>query len=189
VDVARWDPEQHTVESLATVKGITRRRDQSPSMKPRFPNVPFAPQDGWAVTPDGDVFVVRSGDYHIDRVGRDGKLVVGPPIEHAVGMTHQPAEWSEPAYIEEMIANNEFAEVKPPFVPGGARTTPEGELWVERSMPFGEPTTYDVFDDRATNVKQVALPEGRRLLGFGRGVLYAVVEDEDGLQTIERYRR
>ncbi len=215
VDVARWDPEQHTVESLATVKGITRRRDQSPSMTPRFPNVPFAPQDAWAVTPDGDVFVVRSGDYHIDRVGRDGKLVVGPPIEHAVlpvthedkfayvlwntlsspiggrgeGMTHQPAEWSEPAYIEEMIANNEFAEVKPPFVPGGARTTPEGELWVERSMPFGEPTTYDVFDDRATNVKQVALPEGRRLLGFGRGVLYAVVEDEDGLQTIERYRR
>ena len=207
VDIARWDSERHMVVSIATVNGVTRRRDQSPSMKPRFPNVPFAPQDAWAVTPEGDVFVVRSGDYHIERVTRDGKLEVGPPIEYPVlpvthedkfayvlwntlsspiggrgeGMTHQPAEWSEPAYIEEMIANNEFAEVKPPFVPGGAWTTPEGELWVERSMPFGEPTTYDVFDRHATRVRQVALPEGRRLLGFGRGVLYAVVEDGDGL--------
>jgi hypothetical protein len=215
VDIARWDPEQHTVESVATVNGITRRRDQSPSMTPRFPNVPFAPQDAWAVTQAGEVFVVRSGDYHIERVTRDGNLVVGPPIEYPVlpvthddkyayvlwntlsspiggrgeGMMHQPAEWSEPAYIEEMIANNEFAEVKPPFVPGSAWTTLEGELWVQRSMPFGKPITYDVFDDQATRVKQVALPEGRRLLGFGTGVLYAVVEDADGLQTIERYRR
>jgi hypothetical protein len=214
VDVARWDPEQHTVEAVATVKGITRRKDRSPSMKPRFPNVPFAEQDAWAVTPEGDVFVVRSGDYHIERFTPDGK-VVGPPIDYPVlpvthedkfayvlwntlsspiggrgeGMMHQPAEWSEPRYIEEMIANNEFAEVKPPFAPGGAWTTPEGELWVQRSMPFGEPTTYDVFDDRATRVKQVALPEGRRLLGFGQGVLYAVVEDADGLQTIELYGR
>ncbi len=102
---------------------------------------------------------------------------------------HQPAEWSEPAYIEEMIANNEFADVKPPFVPSGAWTTPEGELWVERSMPFGAPPTYDVFDDQAAHVRQVVLPEGRRLLGFGRGALYAVTEDEDGLQWIERFSR
>ena len=215
VDIARWDPRRHTVESLGTVNGITRRQDRSPSRTPRFPNVPFAPQDAWAVTRQGDVFVVRSADYHIERVARDGKVVLGAPIEYSVlpvthddkfayvlwntlsspiggrgeGMMHQPAEWSEPAYIEEMIANNEFAEVKPPFVPSGAWTTPEGELWVERSMPFGAPPTYDVFDDQATHVRQVVLPEGRRLLGFGRGVLYAVTEDEDGLQWIERFSR
>ncbi len=215
VDIARWDPQRHSVKSLATVNGITRRKDRGPSLTPRFPNVPFAPQDAWAVTRQGDVFIARSADYHIELVTRDGKLVVGPPIEYPVlpvtqedkfayvlwntlsspiggrgeGMMHQPAEWSEPGYIEDMIANNEFAEVKPPFVPGGAWTTPEGELWVERSMPFGAPTTYDVFDERATRVRQVVLPEGRRLLGFGQGVLYTVVEDEDGLQWMERYNR
>ncbi len=215
VDIARWDPQRHTVESLGTVNGITRRKDRGPSMTPRFPNVPFAPQDAWAVTHQGDVFIVRSADYHIERVTRDGQVVVGPPIRHETlpvthddkfayvlwntlsspiggrgeGMAHQPAAWSEPAYIEEMIANNEFAEVKPPFVPGGAWTTPQGELWVERSVPFGTPTTYDVFDDQATRVKQMVLPEGRRLLGFGRGVLYAVVEDEDGLQWVEKFSR
>lgn len=36
--------------------------------------------------------------------------------------------------------------------------------------------------------KQVVLPEGR-LLGFGQGVLYPVVEDEDGLQWVEKFNR
>ncbi len=102
---------------------------------------------------------------------------------------YPPLQDLKPAYIEEMIANNEFAEVKPPFVPGGAWTTPEGELWVQRSVPSGSLTTYDVFDDQATRVKQIVLPQGRLLLGFGRGVLYAVVEDEDGLQWVEKFSR
>jgi hypothetical protein len=214
VEIARWHPVQHTVEPVAMVKGMTPRRDRGPSLTPRFPNVPFAPQDAWAVTPRGDLFVVRSDDYHVER-GTGDRAVVGPPIDYSTlpvshddkfayvlwntlttpvggrdgGLTHQPADWSEAAHIEKMIADNEFAEVKPAFVPRGVWTTPEGQLWVERSVPFAKPVRYDVFDDHATRIAQVVLPEGRRVLGFGRGVVYAVIEDADGFQRIERYRR
>ena len=64
-----------------------------------------------------------------------------------------------------------------------------GELWVERHVPFGEPVTFDVFDESGRLSKKVVLPEGRQIIGFGRGTLYAVTVDEDGLQWLERYVR
>jgi hypothetical protein len=65
---------------------------------------------------------------------------------------------------------------------------PDGALWVERSVAAGAAPVLDVFDQEGRLVRQVTLPAGRRLVGFGRGVLYAVAADDDGLETLERYR-
>jgi hypothetical protein len=84
----------------------------------------------------------------------------------------------------------DWAEFKPPFTPGGVTVTPEGELWVPASQPAGaQGALYDVFDGRGERVRQVRLPEGRRLVGFGQGTLYAVHKDADDLEWLERYRR
>jgi len=81
----------------------------------------------------------------------------------------------------------EWPEVKPPFGQNAVSVTPAGEAWVRRYVTSGDPETYDVFDARGRRVRQVVLPEGRRLVGFGRGVLYAVYVDENDLQWLERY--
>ena len=83
----------------------------------------------------------------------------------------------------------DWPEVKPAFQRGGVRATADGELWVRRYVAHGEPELHDVFDSSGNRVRQVELPAGRRLLGFGNGVVYLVRTDEDDLQWIERYRR
>ena len=83
----------------------------------------------------------------------------------------------------------EWPDVKPPFPREAARMTPEGELWVERHSSAGEGQRFDVFDTQGRRTKQVVLPHDRRLIGFGRGVLFAILTDDDGLQWLECYRR
>jgi hypothetical protein len=86
--------------------------------------------------------------------------------------------------------NVDWAEFKPPFTSGAVFVTPEGELWVLASQPANVKTPlYDVFDSRGARIRQVRLPEGRRLVGFGRAALYAVHKDADDLEWLERYPR
>ena len=56
-------------------------------------------------------------------------------------------------------------------------------------MRVGEPQAFDVFDARGNRVRTVVLPEGRRLVGFGKRTLYAVYSDDNDLQWLERYSR
>lgn len=81
-----------------------------------------------------------------------------------------------------------WPEEKPPFVGGAVWVDGTGRAWVRRSLPAGEPALYDVFDGGGRLEAQVRFPEGRRLVGFGNGTLYAVHVDAMDLQTLERYR-
>ena len=60
---------------------------------------------------------------------------------------------------------------------------------MERSLVHGAPTTFDVFDAAGNLVRRVVLPAGRRLVAVGATVLYLAAQAEDGLETLERYRR
>jgi hypothetical protein len=65
----------------------------------------------------------------------------------------------------------------------------EGNAWVERSVPAGQPRVYDVFGSDGRLQRAVILPVERRVLGFGPGVVYVQHTDaDDGLQYLERYR-
>lgn len=84
----------------------------------------------------------------------------------------------------------DFPDYKPPFPVSGVRATPDGQIWVQRYQRHSEDRAlFDVFNDRGELVKQVRLPAGRRLVGFGDGVLYTVMKDEDDLEWLERYGR
>jgi len=186
--------------------------NQSVTMRPR----PLTGRDGWAVDPDGRIGVVRLIDYHVEWIEPDGRVVRGPAVPYQpvrvgsaekeayleqlgrsglmVGVTNENGQirtqmrrgGGRPSGLN---ANDlEWPEVMPPFQPSGVFAAPWGELWVERAMPAGAPVTYDVFDRNARLVKQVTLPEGRRLLGFGNGVVYAVRVDDLDLNYLERYR-
>lgn len=79
---------------------------------------------------------------------------------------------------------------KPAFVEQDVYVTPEGDLWVRVSQPAGaRPIVFDVFDGTGARRMQVEVPEGRRVVGFGAGSLYAVARDADDLEWLERYAR
>jgi hypothetical protein len=91
------------------------------------------------------------------------------------------------AEIAAMIPGTQFAERHPMFSAGDVIAAPGGVLWVGRPSERGQPVRYDGFDGSGRRIAQVELGSGRRILAAGRKGLYAVWEQESGLQYLERY--
>jgi hypothetical protein len=68
-------------------------------------------------------------------------------------------------------------------------TSPEGEIWVERSQPAGAPELVDVFGPAGNLLRQVKLPPKTRLVAVGAKGIYAARTDEDGLWYLQRYKK
>lgn len=213
--LVRFDRRRGRVDTLARVKGATMRTGPAPTM--RLPIVPFSAQDGWTVSAEGRVAIARAADYHIEFLEPDGRVTRGPAIPYERipvteadriaytrrftenssvggkdddgGLSPVPNEWLEDRHIRETAARNIFAETRPPFTDAAIHAAPEGSVWVERSLPLGAPSTWDVFDASGRLALRIVLPRGRRLAAIGKGTLYAVSTDDDGLQRLERYRR
>ncbi len=170
---------------------------------------PFAPSDGWAVAPDGRVAIVRASDYHVEWIAPDGRRTVGPAVPYVpVAITRADKNaWADRQTQGKIVMRTpegtrtmhpsrpdpdklDWPTVKPPFDARDVFVTPDGELWVRRMEPADdESQTYDVFDARGVRTKQMVLPAGRELVGFGRETVYAMHKDSDDLEWLEMYRR
>lgn len=208
----RWDPKSGAVDTLGTVSfppmpGSTGPGEMRISIGG---GTPYAGRDEWAVTPDGRVGVARYAPYRVEWLSQGGAPVAGDVVTYtAVPITKDEKD----AWADAMTSRGLMVEVEngrrrvrrpprpdidrqtwpkemPPFLSGASRATPEGELWVERAQSARQARrTYDVFDASGRLARQVVLPENRRLIGFGTGVLYAVRVDQDDLEWLERYSR
>jgi hypothetical protein len=217
--VARWDRAAGAMDTVTRVKIPAMRRsvsgaagNQAVSIMP----IPLSPEDAWAVSWDGRVVVARCGDYHVEWIHPDGRVVRGAPLQYEPVRVRRAdkEEWAESLgngiNIGINVQNNErrismsrggdrgdgpdldsleWPDQKPPFVSNGVWVTPEGEVWVQRSVPAGQALRFDVFGGDAELEKQVSLPAGRSVVGFGRSTVYAVRTDDMGLQWLERYKR
>ncbi len=218
--IVRWNPDSaaEPVE-VARIKlsDVTERTSgDGGNMHQEVRQVPMSPQDGWAVGLDGSVAVVRVGDYHVDWVRPDGRVISGPPVAYEPVRVRQA---DKEAWVETTAARGvmmavtnqngnlsarmrrgggrgvpsidgyEWPETKPPFEPGSAVVAPDGDLWVMRSVAAGERPLIDVFDANGRHRGAVALPEGREVVGFGEGSVYLARGDDLGFQWLERYDR
>ena len=91
------------------------------------------------------------------------------------------------------VEEEEWGETFPPFREDGTLVSPANDLWVLRWLPVDRPPQMDVFGPDGALKGSVVLPEGRELIGFGRGpggsdVVYLVRTDEVDLKWQERYR-
>jgi hypothetical protein len=215
VRIVRWDPRSDAEpHRLTVVQGTRYRKDRSPSMRPRLPMVGFASQDAWAVTPNGALVIVRATPYRLEFFGPDRRRVTGPAypvVSRAVTLEDQrrfvrefsassPVSGRGPnggmgrgpqideIEVARLAGTAEWAATYPPFDAGAVMVAADGRVWVGQVQRPGVPTRYDVFDGTGTRVRQVDLPSGRRVVHVGARGVYAVAEDEDGVQTIERYR-
>ena len=165
----------------------------------------FSPADGWTVMADGSVAVVRAVPYRVDWIAASGERTVGPPIDYTPVAVTDADRKAFDAQGSPMVSGGrpgstgmtagggdskvEFAKVKPPFDPDAVVAAPDGRVWVGRHVAAGSTqVVYDVFDRRGARVDRVALPARSKVVGFGRGVVYAVELDDDDLPRIRRYR-
>ncbi len=217
IPIGSWAPGYATVRLIANVqmKGSTPR-ERKVSLKPGIPFKMFAKQDGWTVTRDGWLAVVRSEPYRVDWYGPQGEQVVGPAIDYGElpvtmddrrnyvrrflmssaqsgrgedgGMGHVPSEGQSEKEINRLAESEEFAEAYPPFEPGRVWSSDDGRLWAQRALPADSDPKLDVFERSGKRIATVMLPSGREVVGFGSATLYATVADDFGLLTLERYR-
>jgi hypothetical protein len=214
VRIVRWLPGSDERERVAVVQSTRWRKDRSPTMVPRIPTVGFAAQDAWVVSSTGEVTIVRAQPYRVEVLGADGRVRRGEPVATTVravsaqdrtrfvqefsaaapqsgrgedgGMGRAPA--ASAAEVARLVTTTEFSELHPPFEASGVFAAPGGRTWVRRPHPPGTPSVHDVFDADGRRIMQVELPAGRRVAHVGARGVYAVVEDGDGVQTLERYR-
>jgi hypothetical protein len=187
--------------------------NRSMSMAP----VPLSPDDQWGVASDGRIAVARMVDYHLEWIAPDGKVVRGPavPYQPIPIRDADKKEWvgdmsqglsirvmndngrmnvqmgrggpgARDRDADERIKELEWPARKPAF--RSVRVAPDGIAWVERSVAAGTPREYDLFGADGRLVRRVVLPPGRRLAGFGKGVVYLRETTADELQYLERYR-
>ena len=215
--VTRWDPESDESVTVAMLKVTPMRMSAGGSVTSsgggiRFTGMPapqpFAPRDDWAVASDGRVAVARAEGYRLDWYAPDGSVTAGRTIDYdPVPITRGEKEaWADAQSQRVMsmrlaggggqtmtmprpdIGEVDFPDHMPPFATSAVSITPDGEVWVQRTQPSSEQRPlFDVFDDAGNRVKQVRLPAGRQLVGFGSRWVFAVAVDEDDLQWLERY--
>jgi hypothetical protein len=175
---------------------------------------PFPLADDWSVTSAGRVGLVRSGTYHVEwsaPAPRVGPAVAFTPVpvtnadkkaladrmkdrRGAFRVTRTDGNSSgqgssAPPPAEPAEPQVDWPEQKPPFVPSSAITSPEGELWVERSQPAGAPELLDVFGPAGKLLRQVKMPKDTRLVAVGVRGIYAARTDADGLWYLQRYSK
>jgi len=173
--------------------------------------VRFSPSDGFAVTAEGDVAVVRADGYRVEWLLENGRRVSGQNIAYTpLAVTAADREAAEAARAaiampggvrithtdqngqqresdpRSLLPEVKLAEQKPAFDPNRLYTDRENRLWVGRQTAHRAPEVYDVFDRTGARVDRVALPAGFKLVGFGERKIYVVREDEDGLQWMGR---
>ncbi len=179
--------------------------------------IPLSPRDGWAASTDGRVALVRAGDYSVQWMHPDGTITQGPSNRYdpvRVGQAEKEA-WVDQLgrnglAISMMIQNGQrrasfsrggpssrgqsgvdsysWPDAMPAFDASGIRIDPNGILWVQRSGKVDAEVLFDLFDEQGNMVKQVTLPPGREIVGFGKGVVYTATADEFDLMWLERFR-
>ena len=184
--------------------------NQSQTMR----QVPLSPQDGWAVRPDGTVYLIRAGDYRVDVLRPDGTLRRGAPVAtRPVPITtaekeEYVADQQRSGGISIGIEMNNgqrsvsmnrgragrsaidglpWPEAKPAFNAGSIWVDGKGRLWVNRYQRADAPWRYDIFDANGGLVATTVLPPGRRVVGMGAASVYLARFDDDDLQYLERY--
>lgn len=79
-----------------------------------------------------------------------------------------------------MVKPNELPDYRPAFGTGATRADLDGNLWIRTSKVANGGPVYDVVNRSGVLVDRVAFPFGRVIAGFGPGVVYMGVRDDNG---------
>lgn len=194
--IMRIVPNDTVADTIARLKLPVWGRGQF-GVQQKIVSTIFSGRDLFGVMPDGSLWVARASNNAVDWLSPDGKWTKGPsrPFSKiAVPQAEkdaflerlrvQMASMGAPAGIE---LSYPFADDKPPF--GAGQTNPAGEVWLQRSRPWGDSIpVWDVVGRDGKQIRTVQLPRNASLAGFGAGgKVYLILREGEDQQKIARY--
>jgi hypothetical protein len=210
--VFRYNRNTKNTEIVARIKGPEVKTVTSGSANNRSQSmrrVPLSPEDGWAVAPNGSIFVVRSGDYHVDVIAPGGGATAGSavsvpsvPIRDA-DREEWNAQRARNGGISIGVENNNgqrsvsmqrgrstrsdfndlpWPDTKPAFDAAELWVDGQSRVWVRRHQVAGAPWLYDVFDSGGDRLASVQLSANRQIVGMGEEFVYVAGFVVDDLQ-------
>ena len=212
--VARFDRATLVVDTLATIALPDRTQAPPPvGGQPAIPIDLFEPRDDWAVAIDGSLATVNAHEYAVRWISALGDTVLGPITEYdpvqllsedreqlllevlsaqlsmrAGGEASGIAMWRGSAADQRLpVEQIEWPDALPAFRPDRAIVSPDNFLWIEQYTAPDHSSVVDLFDRRGVKQAEVQLPQSRRVVGFGAGVVYMARVDQVGLEWLERY--
>jgi hypothetical protein len=200
VDLVRFDAATQTREVVTTLRIPEAQAIPVGDNTVITRQVIGSPADGFGVAPDGRVAVVRAAPYRVEWYTVGGAVTPGPTIDYTpVVMTEADRDAARQLAGQVSVgmmgdaqtsssSRIRFADVKPPFAPDDVRVSPDGRVWVMRSRVHGSATVvYDVFDGVGARVDRVALPDGSRVIGFGRAAVFVRQDSAEGSPALRKY--
>lgn len=151
----------------------------------------YASPDQWGVLPDGWLWILRGEQNRVDRRSPGGTWTIGEPRAWTpVRTTDADRVYFAGTWIKaEDSVLKPMADAKGPFR-DGAVAAPDGEVWAQLNDVAGDSTArYELFPENGPSTRTVTLPGGRKVITVTSKHVYAVHEDADGFQVIERFRR
>jgi hypothetical protein len=145
---------------------------------------------------DGWIAVLRLNPYRVDWRSPEGRWIHGAPIPVPVvrvTATEKSAYLARrratPGVMDSPAPNLDWPATIPPVPEIGTHLlTWDGKFLVSRSKTAANPgNLYDVINHGGLRERQVYLPPNESILGFGKGTVYVVVADEDGVMRLRRH--
>ncbi len=183
-----------------------------PDPGPRYPGKPQRGFEVWpqlAVGADGRMAIYRVSPYSVDLIGPTGKRTNGKPIpyrRYRIGAADTLMWYEDLARPRPAVAITPSGALQvdlfpfrpsgpviwprylPPFEGGAGCFAPDGQLWIQRSVPVGQPALLDVVDGKGRLVAQISAPPGSRLLGFGRSGVFLASPEPGQREGVRLYR-
>jgi len=218
MEIILLDPDGTPLDTLPTPTSdyqVPVVRAEAPGLRMTY-GVPFAPRFHWTVHPSGHFLTGLSSDYRIELARDDGVLRIERTVDpvpatdaerdYQRDVTVGRIRWSLPDWEWDGPA---IPEYKPFF--RGLAAGRDGRIWVQLSTegrpvenayhdpddPGSLPVTweeeirYDVFEPDGTYLGMVLAPEGFSSFPapvFRGDQVWAVTEDEQGVERVVRYR-
>jgi len=163
--------------------------------------IPYTPQMRFTLDPAGGVLYGWSGEYRLIRslTGRDTAQLFGrewkpEPVPEEIRRAEvEKMVTANKQHMDETLLRNSFpvGEV-PSTAPAFSSLTADrdGISWV-RTVGDSARTVYDVFDSSGAYLGPVTVPASLSPWGaiaWGKGTLYAAVQNDEGMPAIVRYR-
>lgn len=109
--------------------------------------------------------------------GGDGPGGGGPP---------RTMQMTAPTVLKAEVGD--VPDYRPAFGQASVRADREGNLWIRTTTLVDGRPVYDIVNSRGELTDRVQLPAFRTIAGFGNGVVFLGVRDENGVMHLERAR-